>query len=803
VNNIISGAGNVFIDGSQPVTLTAANTYSGGTTVDFNTTLGVGNDSALGTGGLILRNSATLRSEAAGLTIANAIILQPGTATIDTQANTMTLDGAISGAGGLSKTGTGSLTLTAASTYIGATTVTGGTLNIAGGASITSNVTNDATFNNAGTVTGSVVNNSFASSGGTITGGVANFFNFTASGTINGNITNSGAGLFTVAGNLSSNGSAFNNGNGTASLRVTGGDFTGIGTLTNSSLGLGTGVAVAAGRTLGAASIINDVGATFLNNGTVNSNLTVNGGTVLGNGTFVGNSTFNGGNLAPGNSIGTLNFQGNLTLTAATTYLLEVDPNGSDLTRVTGTATLGGATVSATYANGSYITRRYTILNATGGVIGTFSSLVNTNLPANFTTALSYDANNAYLDLTLNFAPPDFGSGLSGNQASVANALIRSFNTAGGIPLAFGALTPQGLTQVSGEAATGTQQTTFDAMGQFLNVMTDPFTGERGMGGASSYTNEGAASAYASKRKGRDPAEQDAYAAMVRKAPPRAPPFARRWSVWAAGYGGTQSTDGDAAVGSNDVIARIYGAAAGFDYRLTPATLVGFSLGGAGTKYDLANGVGGGRSEMFQAGVYGRHDFGAAYVAGALAWGWQDVTTDRNVFLSSLRANFDANAVSGRLEGGYRYAFDAGGLTPYAAGQFTTFFLPGYAEQVVAGSNLFALAYAEKNVTASRSELGLRGDTSFAMQDAIVTLRGRAAWAHNFNTDRSVTAIFQSLPASAFVVNGAAQAENSALVTASAETRWRNGFSVAASFEGEFSNVTESYAGKGIVRYQW
>jgi hypothetical protein len=26
---------------------------------------------------------------------------------------------------------------------------------------------------------------------------------------------------------------------------------------------------------------------------------------------------------------------------------------------------------------------------------------------------------------------------------------------------------------------------------------------------------------------------------------------------------------------------------------------------------------------------------------------------------------------------------------------------------------------------------------------------------------------------------------------------------VAASFEGKFSNVTESYAGKGIVRYQW
>ena len=27
--------------------------------------------------------------------------------------------------------------------------------------------------------------------------------------------------------------------------------------------------------------------------------------------------------------------------------------------------------------------------------------------------------------------------------------------------------------------------------------------------------------------------------------------------------------------------------------------------------------------------------------------------------------------------------------------------------------------------------------------------------------------------------------------------------SIAATFEGEFSNVTNSYAGKGVVRYQW
>jgi uncharacterized protein with beta-barrel porin domain len=63
--------------------------------------------------------------------------------------------------------------------------------------------------------------------------------------------------------------------------------------------------------------------------------------------------------------------------------------------------------------------------------------------------------------------------------------------------------------------------------------------------------------------------------------------------------------------------------------------------------------------------------------------------------------------------------------------------------------------------------------------------------------------VFQTLPGAAFVVNGAAQAHDSALTTASAEIKWLNGWSAAATFEGEFSGVTQSYAGKGVMRYSW
>jgi outer membrane autotransporter protein len=174
--------------------------------------------------------------------------------------------------------------------------------------------------------------------------------------------------------------------------------------------------------------------------------------------------------------------------------------------------------------------------------------------------------------------------------------------------------------------------------------------------------------------------------------------------------------------------------------------------------------------------------------------------------VDQLRAKFNANAWSGRVEGGYRFVtpwMGGVGITPYAAGQFTTFDLPAYAEQALSGANTFALTYRTKSVTDTRSELGIRTDKSYAMQNAILTLRGRFAWAHDFNPDRSSGATFQTLPGASFVVNGAAQASDAALTTASAELKWMNGWSAAATFEGEFSNVTRSYAGKGMVRYAW
>jgi uncharacterized protein with beta-barrel porin domain len=710
---------------------------------------------ATGANGIGIVASGVTVTNNAGATISGAldgINMQAGlTSSI---ANTGTISGA--GRSGLRLGSNASVTNTGTGLITGATGI----------------VFRDPTATNTPVVNGSVFNS------GTITGTGGTAINFAAT---------AGSGPFTLTLGPGSiiNGKVLGTGGDLFQL----GGATGTDTFNVSNLG-------ASQQYRGFTTFNKIDGSTWFLTGTGTQAWNVSGGVLAGTATIGGLNVLSGGTFMPGNGTAgsSMSVSGNLAFQSGAQYLVRISPATSSFTQVTGTATLGKATVDAVFANGSYVAKRYTILTA-GNVSGNFNSTaVNTNLPSNFHTALNYDPTHAFLDLILNFSVP---AGLNGNQQSVANALTSFFNTNGSIPMAFGTLTPAGLTQVSGELATGSQQATFDAMNLFMGLLTDPFVAGRGDGPTSV---PGAPTGYASTQT--SGAARDAYA-MFTKAPPAV--FEQRWSVWGAGFGGSQTTDGNAALGSNTATSSVFGTVIGADYRISPYTIAGFALAGGGTNFSVA-GSGSGHSDLFQAGAFVKHTVGAAYISAALAYGWQEITTNRTVTVAGsdqLRAQFDANAFSGRLEGGYRFVTPWMGVTPYAAAQFVTFDLPAYAEQAIAGSNAFALANNAKDVTDARSELGLRTDKSFAMTDAILTLRGRAAWAHDFNPDRNIAATFQALPGASFVVNGAAQARDSALVTASAEVKWINGWSAAATFEGEFSDVTRSYAGKGVVRYVW
>ena len=545
------------------------------------------------------------------------------------------------------------------------------------------------------------------------------------------------------------------------------------------------------------------------------SGVTVRSGAILGGTGTVSDLTINnGGTFAPGTPGTSMAVLGNLAFQSGAIYVAQINPQAASLANVSGTATLSGGNVLAAIAPGDYVQKQYHILHAAGGLNGTFATA--TSSAPGFVANLDYTPTDVFLSLTAGLGA---GGGLNVNQANVANAVNNFFNGGGALPPGFSPLfrlsgngLANALTQLSGEAATGWQQSTVDAMNLFLGVLTDPFIAGRGSAATSGSAvmpfaeTTDIASAYASNGRKSAGAERDAYAAVSNGAPRRPAGFDQSWSIWAAGFGGSQTTDGNLTLGSNETTYRVGGVAIGADYRFSPNTLAGFALAGGGTNFSLANGLGSGRSDLFQAGAFVRHVVGPAYISAALAYGWQDATTERIVTVAGidqLSAKFNANAFSGRVEGGYRFVTPWIGLTPYAAGQFTTFDLPTYAEQATVGTNAFALGYASKNVIASRSELGLRVDKSFAMQDGILTLRGRAAWARDYNTNRNVTASFLTLSDASFVVNGATPANDAALVTASAEMKWLSGFSLSATFEGGFSNVTQSYAGKGAVRYQW
>jgi uncharacterized protein with beta-barrel porin domain len=155
---------------------------------------------------------------------------------------------------------------------------------------------------------------------------------------------------------------------------------------------------------------------------------------------------------------------------------------------------------------------------------------------------------------------------------------------------------------------------------------------------------------------------------MFTKAAPPAP-FEQRWSVCGAGYGDSQTTDGNAVVGSNTATSSVFGTVIGADYRVSPFRVAGLALAGGGANFSVGEAAP--SIPTCQAGAFVRHTAGATCISAALAYGRQDVTTDRIVTIagiSQLRALFDANAFSGLLEGGFRFVLPWMGVTPYAAG---------------------------------------------------------------------------------------------------------------------------------------
>src|SRR6516165_8252532 len=630
---LISGTGAFQQNGTGTTIFTANNTYSGATTVSTGTLqAGAANtfapSSAFTVASGAALNLASFNQSIGSLAGAGSVTLGSATLTTGNDNTSTTFSRTISGAGSLTKIGTGVLTLSGVNTYSGGTTLAG-TLSLAN---------NQALGSGALTTTGSVVD---YANGVTIANPIIINSNTTQLQVLTGTATQAG-----VISEL----------NGPRPLE---------------KIGAGALILAAANTYTGPTTV--SAGTLVVNGSIASSAVTVNSGATLsGTGTVGGLTINSGGTFAPSNSLGTMTVAGNLAFQSGALYLVQVTPSTASSTNVTGSAALAG-TVQAAFAGGSYVTRAYTILSAAGGLGGTtFNALTTSNLPASFTASLSYTTTDVILNLTATLAQPSGPSGPSAlacafsvNQCNVANALNAFFNNGGALPPAFvtifgltGANLANALTLLSGEAATGAQQVAFQLTNQFLGIMLDPFVDGR------SEVN-GRAIGFAPEREELPEDLALAYAKLL-KEPPKPQTFEQRWSVWGAGYGGSNRTSGDVAVvGSHDLSARTAGGAAGLDYRLALGTVVGFALAGGGTDWSLAQGLGGGRSDAFQAGIYGTARSGPAYLAAALAYTNHWMSTDRFAFAGDhLSASFNAQSFGGRVEGGYRFATIYGGLTP-------------------------------------------------------------------------------------------------------------------------------------------
>lgn len=358
----VSGTGNLVQEGAGTVALTAANTYSGGTTISGGT-LQIGNG---GTSGSITGD-----------------VIDNGTLAFD-RSDATTFSGAITGSGDVIQSGSSTLTLVAANAYTGMTTV------------------------NSGAV--------LALSG---TGSVATSSDIAVNGTFD--ISQSNATVPITS--LSGTGSVLL---GSQTLQITGGANTFSGVISGSGgLIVSGGTETLAGtNSFTGATVIN--GGTLAVTGSIaaSNGVTVNsGGTLSGSGSVSSVTVNSGATLAP---TGTLLVNGNLSLASGSTYQVTLASATASKTVVSGSATVAGdiSVVSSdgTYALGQKIA----ILTASGGLSGDFSLDPISSSGAQFKGTLSYDANTTYLEVDLAKLSPLLPGDATVNEKHVVGGIDKA-----------------------------------------------------------------------------------------------------------------------------------------------------------------------------------------------------------------------------------------------------------------------------------------------------------------------------------------------------------------------------------------
>lgn len=157
ISAVLDGSGRLSKTGVGTLTLSGANTYTGGTAVQAGT-LVAGASQVFGGGAMNVSAGATLNLNGYGQSLgalsgAGTVQLGSATLTLGADNTSTTYSGTLNGSGGLLKQGTGAFTLSGTSTYTGATQIDAGSLVVNGSiASSAVTVGNGARLGGSGTV---------------------------------------------------------------------------------------------------------------------------------------------------------------------------------------------------------------------------------------------------------------------------------------------------------------------------------------------------------------------------------------------------------------------------------------------------------------------------------------------------------------------------------------------------------------------------------------------------------------------------------------------------------------------------
>lgn len=713
------------------------------------------------------------------------------------------------------------------------------------------------TVTNAGTMTvgsGSAAvfmfgSNNTLSNTGTINGMTTNGLGFDVLGNGNtlsnsGTITLTGTGSYGLAANGSGN-TVLNSGlitvgngaagtNGTGVWLVNGNSFTNTGTIITAGNN-GNGVSLGDNNkvtnngtilTTGNSGI--GIGLSGLNNTIVNNGVVKtgpNGNSLFSFGTS-GNTITNNGTmdgmmfvLGPGNA---LTNNGLITITDPTTWMGPANINFGGTFTQTAQGTLALRIDSAGNHDGLYAEEQVTLNGTLRAVLkpGLFGApitykdvlMTNASIAGQFATVGSSSAflsavatyNAKSVDLTV--ARYGFGSapGETLNQRSVGNALEAGYSTGltGAAAAFYTQLLQAGsvrvLDQLSGEGASGTQNTAFNTAALFGQTMDSQMeswrAGNRGGGGS--------AIGYAAEQP-----NNAASAFAMLKAPPMPQP---QWNAWAAGFGAGQSLSGNAGIGSGSFNDRAAGGSIGVDHLVNPDLLFGIAAGGSSATFSVDDRATSGRLEGGHVGAYAMQRFGASYLSAQIAYSHFTNSTTRTIAgigpVETARGSFGSDQLGGRLEVGRAFDFGYISITPFAAIQAARLWQAAYTETSTAGAapGALGLNYAAQSVTSLPLSLGVKFDGRTDVGNGMAwTPFVHAAWVHEFEPSRTITASLVTLPVPAFTVAGASAASDAARLDLGSRLVINHWWELSGRVTGEFSSLGQSYSGMGSLRASW